>query len=222
MNLRRSRLPLFFLLAFITSGTFEHIYGTTVEGKVDLGDPPVQRRRKQSYSAAEINELDPPPPRIGVVYLRGPNQPGIAKDPPTATMLQKGLQFDPPVLPIQVGTSVKFPNADETYHNVFSYSQAKSFDLGRYHRGDAPREEIFPVPGEVELFCEVHDHMRSIILVLETPLYTSTDPEGNFQLENVPPGEYTLYVWLRPGLVNEFPVTVPDQDSVTLTLGHDE
>ena len=57
---------------------------------------------------------------------------------PAAITTQRNAIFDPHVLPIAVGTTVKWPNEDEIYHNVFSMSDAKQFDLGLYHQEKVP------------------------------------------------------------------------------------
>ena len=77
-------------------------------------------------------------------------------------MLQQHFQFLPAVLPVQTGTLVEFPNLDDSYHNVFSYSKAKRFDLGRYRKDEKPPAIVFDKPGAVKLYCEIHEHMRAI------------------------------------------------------------
>ena len=110
-------------------------------------------------------------------------------------MSQRGLQFYPAVLPVSLGSQVAFPNEDNTYHNVFSYSPEKRFDLGRYAKGEGPPVVTFDQAGTVRVFCEVHEHMRAIVLVVDTPYFTVTDEVGRFELSDIPPGDYTLNVW---------------------------
>jgi len=112
-------------------------------------------------------------------------------------MAQKDLAFEPMLLPVQTGTKVEFPNFDNTYHNIFSYSAAKRFDLGRYRSDERPiPSEIFDVPGLVTLRCDIHEHMRGIILVLDTPYFVLSDMGGNYRLSGLPAGHYTLKAWL--------------------------
>ena len=111
-------------------------------------------------------------------------------------MAQRGLQFFPAVLPVRAGSTVVFPNEDEIFHNVFSYSPTRTFDLGRYTPDETPPVRDFPNPGVVRLFCEVHSHMRATILVLDTPWFTATDEEGEYRIAEVPPGEYTVVAWV--------------------------
>ncbi len=111
-----------------------------------------------------------------------------------AVLDQTHENFVPHVLPILVGTTVKFLNSDDVYHNVFSYSPAKSFDLGRYAKGQS-RSVKFDKPGVVKIYCDIHTHMNAFVLVLKNPYFTTTDDAGNFAITGLPPGTYTLKAW---------------------------
>jgi len=112
-------------------------------------------------------------------------------------MAQKDLAFAPSLLPVQTGTRVEFPNLDDTYHNIFSYSPAKRFDLGRYRSDERPvPSEVFDRPGLVTLRCDIHEHMRALILVVDTPYFVLSEPTGRYRLPGLPAGHYTLKVWL--------------------------
>ena len=128
-----------------------------------------------------------------VVYLE--NVAGIFEPPEKSPVLdQKNLNFDPHVLPVLVGTTVKFPNSDYVRHNIFSPSKAKKFNLGTYSAG-VVREVTFDKPGVVTLLCNVHTMMSAFIVVLENPYFTQTGPDGKFAINNVPPGTYKLKTW---------------------------
>ena len=133
----------------------------------------------------------PPSSLEGVFSARPTNAPA------PRILGQKNLQFAPALLPIQKGTVVEFPNYDDLYHNVFSYSKTKRFDLGRYRKDERPAAQLFDKPGVVKLNCEIHEHMRGIILVLDTPHFTKTDTNGHFRLEGLPAGRFTLKAWLN-------------------------
>ncbi len=102
--------------------------------------------------------------------------------------------FSPHVLPIVVGTVVQFPNEDPFFHNVFSLSGTKSFDLGRYPKGHT-RSVKFDRPGIVKVFCHIHSHMNAVILVFDHPYFCIPLVNGNFVIDDIPPGRYTLVVW---------------------------
>ena len=95
--------------------------------------------------------------------------------------------FVPHVLPIVAGTTVDFPNNDHTYHNVFSLSKTKTFDLGRYAVGRS-KSVRFDRPGIVRVFCDIHSHMSAFIIVFAHRYFALADIDGAYRLENVPPG----------------------------------
>jgi plastocyanin len=106
---------------------------------------------------------------------------------------QQNKAFVPDLLAIQVGTTVGFPNLDPLYHNVFSYSKAKRFDLGRYSRGKS-KDITFDEVGVVEVFCEIHENMHAFIIVVDTPYFTRSGKNGRFTL-TVPDGRYRVFAW---------------------------
>jgi hypothetical protein len=116
---------------------------------------------------------------------------------------------------VQVGTKVEFPNLDDTYHNIFSYSPAKRFDLGRYRSDEKPIPfQIFDVPGLVTLRCDIHEHMRGLILVLSTPYFVVTNEQGQFRLTNLPAGRHSLKAWIDSKTTREQPVQLKDAETV--------
>ncbi len=178
---------------------------SAVEGRVTLpkssGDPIVIQR----YEIVTQGGVVATKPPLAVVYLEAP----FAKKgvPTEKTMSQKDLAFVPALLPVQTGTRVSFPNLDDTYHNIFSFSPAKRFDLGRYRSEERPIPSVvFDTPGLVTLRCDVHEHMRALILVLDTPYFVTSDPEGRFKLTGLPPGRHTLKAWLNSRTTLERPI----------------
>ncbi len=111
---------------------------------------------------------------------------------------QRGFQFRPALAVVQVGTPIAFPNQDALYHSVFSYSPTKRFDLGRFRKGEEPDPVVMDKPGAVQLFCEVHEHMRANLLVVDTPWYAVTDGDGRFSIDGIAPGTHVVRVWLSP------------------------
>jgi hypothetical protein len=109
-------------------------------------------------------------------------------------MRQLGERFMPHVLPVIAGSTVRFPNDDPIYHNVFSLSRARTFDLGRYERGSS-KDVVFQSAGLVQVFCHIHADMSGYILVLGNPYFVQPDENGEFSLDGVPPGEYRLIAW---------------------------
>jgi plastocyanin len=111
-----------------------------------------------------------------------------------AVLDQRNMKFVPFVLPVLVGTTVDFPNHDKSWHNVYSKSEAKKFDLGLYAPGKS-RSASFDKPGIVRILCNVHPSMEAFIVVKEHPYFTAPDQSGNYRLNDVPLGKYRLQVW---------------------------
>jgi plastocyanin len=132
----------------------------------------------------------------------------------TTRIAQEGAVFTPHVLPVMVGTTVEWPNNDRIYHNVFSMSDAKPFDLGLY-KGNPPDKRVtFDKPGRVDVFCSIHTSMNCIVLVLENPYFASTDGSGNYRIPDVPPGKYKLKAWHDRLPADECEITVPANGGV--------
>jgi plastocyanin len=168
----------------------------SVEGRVDLPktkSAPVMTKRYEVVTTGGVLGTNPP---LAVVYLEGsfPKPASL----PTKQVAQKDLLFIPALLPVQVGTKVEFPNLEkDIYHNIFSYSPAKRFDLGRYRPDEKPvPSQLFDVAGLVTLRCDIHEHMRGLILVLATPHFVVTDDSGRFRLSGLPAGHYILKAWV--------------------------
>ena len=176
-----------------------------VEGRVELPKShtaPVQVKRYEIVTKGGVLSTQPP---LAVVYLDGafPRPASL----PTKQVAQKDLTFVPALLPVPVGTKVEFPNLDDTYHNIFSYSPAKRFDLGRYRPEERPiPTQVFDKLGLVTLRCDIHEHMRGLILVLNTPYFVMTDTDGHFRLSGLPAGHYTLKAWIDSRTTREKPV----------------
>jgi plastocyanin len=167
-----------------------------------VGRVPVLARKPapavKDYGPPPAYKVEPPEPATSAVWLGGG---AAAIDPSKAAPVrieQRGFQFRPALAVVQCGTPVVFPNQDQLYHSVFSYSPVKRFDLGRFRRGEEPDAVVFDKPGQVQLFCEVHEHMRANVLVVDTPWFACTDPKGSFRIEGIAPGKHVVSVWLSP------------------------
>jgi len=140
------------------------------------------------------------------VYIDGP----LSKDSPSgvlARMEQTNRRFTPEILVIRAGTKVSFPNNDPIFHNVFSLSGPKNFDLGNYPKGDT-RVVSFPEPGIVYVNCHLHSNMAATIVVTPNKWNTLADRDGHFGLQDVPPGQYTVVAWHKTAGFFRQPVTV--------------
>lgn len=180
---------------------------TAIEGRVVLPDTrhgPIVAKRYEIVAKGGV--LAPFPP-FAVVWVEG----GFPKagELPVQQVAQKDLAFVPPLLPVCIGTTVEFPNLDDTYHNIFSFSPAKRFDLGRYTSEVRPiPSQVFDKAGLVTLRCDIHEHMRGLILVLDSSHFVKTDTEGRFKLGGLRAGNYKLKAWLDSKTTLERPVAL--------------
>ena len=189
-----TRSPLACLAAIALTGGIGRA-DTVIEGRVELPKATtvaVVNKRYQVVTKGGEVTINPPQ---AVVYLEG-NFPKSGTQP-MAQMAQKNLAFVTPLLPVRVGTKVEFPNLDDGFHSIFSFSPAKRFDLGRYRPEERPiPSQVFETPGLVTLRCDIHEHMRGLVMVLETPHFTVTKTDGTFRLTGLPAGRYKLKAWL--------------------------
>ena len=126
-----------------------------------------------------------------VVYLEGVS---LLSRPVTAILEQRGRQFEEDLLVVPAGSTVSFPNRDVIFHNVFSLSRAKAFDLGNYAK-DKTRTVRFASPGLVLVGCHLHPNMGAAILVTPNRWAVRADRSGRFRLTGIPPGRYTVVAW---------------------------
>jgi plastocyanin len=192
--------PLPVLALAIAAGTVESRRAEAATGSI-RGRVEVMRELPAPEARPSVGELgmaaprDLPNRRRSVVYLdAAPRRAFEEHEHARAVMDQRNESFVPYVMAVSVGTVVDFTNSDRTYHNVFSLSKAKRFDLGRYARGQS-KAVRFDRPGVVRVFCEIHSHMSAFILVFAHRFFAVTDGEGRYRIENVPPGTYTIVAW---------------------------
>ena len=189
----------------------------SLRGRVEVrrAVAPAERRPGvHELGAAPAREV--PDRRRAVVYLE--SAPGGAfedREPERARMDQRNETFLPHVLAVTVGTVVDFPNNDSTYHNVFSLSKAKRFDLGRYAQGRS-KSVRFDRPGIVRVFCDIHSHMSAFVLVFNHRYYATTDGDGRYRIDGIPPGTYNVIAWHEGASRGRERVTIPDGETVEL------
>jgi plastocyanin len=172
-----------FLLATLLLGARAHAAEPAamrgiVKGTITLAGKP---------TADVVVSLEGVPAEIAKVDL-------AAAKPKMAVMDQREMTLIPYVLPVLVGTTVDFPNKDKIWHNIYSKSDTKSFDLGLYAPGKS-RSVTFDKTGVVRVLCNVHPNMEAFIVVKNHPYFIAPDKSGNYRLDGVPVGKYRLQVW---------------------------
>jgi plastocyanin len=157
--------------------------------------------------------LFPQPVLDAVIWLEAPHAPRARTATPVLD--QRNLEFVPRVLVVQVGTTVKFPNSDRVFHNVFSFRDGKKFDLGVYPVR-AVKHVTFDKEGVSRLFCNIHPNMAAYVVAVDSPFFAASDADGAFTLR-APPGRYSYKAWRAGAALHEGRVVI---DGVTpLTVG---
>src|SRR5687768_2743514 len=165
-----------------------------VRGRVEIG--PVNTRRPASaYPTRTVPQMQLAPAsevRHVVVYVK--DAPPRQISPVKVAIRQQAENFIPRVVAVPVGSEVEFPNDDPIYHNVFSLSRAKDFNLGRYPRGHS-KSVRFDRPGIVKVFCEIHSHMTATVMVFNHPWFAVPEGDGRFELPPLPAGRHEIIAW---------------------------
>jgi plastocyanin len=130
-----------------------------------------------------------------VIYLEASTSAGQnAADSPAPQIQQLDRRFMPDLVVIPVGSTVFFPNMDPIFHNIYSLSKPKSFDLGNYDKGQT-RKVTFPKPGIVDIYCHLHPNMQATVVVTPNRWFARPNRTGQYRIPDVPPGQYTLVAW---------------------------
>lgn len=191
--------------------------GGAIEGRVELPKTRAAQVMSKRYDVVTTGGAVAMSPPLAVVYVEGAFPPPATN--PVARIIQKDYRFVPALLPIRKGTRVEFVNDDDAYHSIFSYSKPRRFDLGRYRSDERPiPSEVFPEPGLVTLRCDIHEHMRGLVLVLDTPHFTTTDEAGSFRLDGLPAGRHVVKVWLSSTNTLERTVEVAEGETAVLNV----
>ena len=201
------RLPTFFLLLALHA---EAAPTGGVTGTIPLPARPRGRIAVEKYTGTISGKVSPPPPPRAGVWIEGTGTAAPAA-PPKIALTQQGYQFAQSLLVVPLRTTVEFPNDDPDFHNVFSLSRTKRFDAGRYKKSERPAPTAtFDKAGLVRLQCEIHDHMKAVILVVDSRYFTTTDADGKFTSAKAwtnwsgkPLGDITLRVAVSGQIASE-------------------
>ena len=198
----------------------------TIRGQVELPALASRAAPRANAYPGRVNSL----PRAGAPGTGGPGETvivlqklpaGMAVPPPPARLRpmleQKQQAFAPRVLAIQAGTTVDFPNRDPIYHNVFSVSPARRFDLGKYAQGKS-RSVRFDKAGVVNVYCDIHSDMAAWVYVVPHHVFAQASAAGRFTLPELPAGRYMLQAWHPDRGELTVPVDVPASGDASVTI----
>lgn len=188
-------------------GSLSLIAVSVVIAGVGLAQP--ARRPGTVTGEARVSGSDQP--IVVYVEVEGAGRPPPLED---QSILQRDRRFDPNVLAITRGTTVSFPNDDQIFHNVFSLSRTKRFDLGLYRSGET-REVNFNRTGVVDIYCNIHPNMSAHLFVLDSPYFAIVRNGARFLIDGVPPGRHTLVAQPRYGEPTRTAIEVSSRRTVT-------
>jgi plastocyanin len=199
------------------------VHAVAIRGHVTVPPTPETEAHFKPYAGRASSLAVPEHPQRGlatdaVIYVDSlasePATPPPEEHPKLAQLRQA---FDPRVVVVAVGGTVDFPNLDPIYHNVFSVSPPRRFDLGKYPRGQS-RSIKFLKPGQVNVFCDIHSDMAGFILVVPNRHWARPAADGSFELTDLPPGRCRVRAWHPDFSARQFEIDVPASGNVTLDV----
>ncbi|MBB5036239.1 carboxypeptidase regulatory-like domain-containing protein [Prosthecobacter dejongeii] len=206
-------IPLIVLSWSLSAMAAGGVQGTVV---LDSQRPPAV---DAGYKPKTVKPIEGEEPGVAIVWL----ETSTGDYPQTRTgevvkIQQRGYQFRPSLVALQKGASAEFPNGDDEFHNVFSYSKIRRFDLGRFRKNEPSPRIQFDKAGLVKIYCEIHQHMRCRVLVLDTPWFAVTDAQGRFKISGVPAGSYQIKALLPSEKTVQGQVTVTEGKTASAQL----
>lgn len=155
------------------------------EKPVSMGGRYGRPSRSSGSSSSSVDSV--------LVWLESTGKTTVTTSQDPVILDQVGLSFKPSVLPVYQNGEVRIRNSDPVYHNVFSLSSIKRFDVGRRPKGEY-LDVTFDKAGAVDVFCDIHSNMRATIFVMPPSVYTWTKVKSgeSYALENIEPGTYQL------------------------------
>jgi len=175
-----------------------------VSGKVVLHEQGKHRRLKDESQVA-----------VWLVPVDGDPVAKASYRAPQFQMRQQDKRFEPHLLVIPVGSTVKFPNRDPWFHNVFSLYRGKRFDLGLYQAG-SQKSVQFDRLGPSYIFCNIHPEMSAVILAVDSHFIGVSDSSGKVSIADVPAGRYRVHFWY------EFAAEPEELESREIAVGQED
>jgi plastocyanin len=228
---RRAALRVLFPIAVAVATSSVCLFAANISGTITVKQrltrrsitPPVAMyQRGPAVELGKDTETDPLAAERArvVIWLEGggsgPRPASVSANSNPAKMEQENRRFEPDLVVIRAGGSVSFPNMDPIFHNVFSLSKPKSFDLGNYPKGDT-RTVVFPKPGIVYVNCRLHPNMAGTVVVAPNEWFArAAAKDGQYELKNVSPGNYTLVAWHKTTGFIRKPITVTEGQDLTV------
>jgi hypothetical protein len=135
------------------------------------------------------------------------------------TLDQAGCMYKPHVFGVRAGQNIEFVNSDSTGHNVHALPNANqefNFSQPIQRQKDT---RFFTAPEVMVRFkCDLHNWMSAYAGVLDHPYFAVTSPGGQFELEDIPAGTYTIEAWHEKLGTQTQSVTIGENDSKDITF----
>ncbi|HEX8953928.1 MAG TPA: hypothetical protein VF945_18855 [Polyangia bacterium] len=157
-------------------------------------DEPEKKPARGSLSGVLKVDGQPLDGRLGVIMVTPASGKWPKRTAKQRVIEQRDRQFAPHVMMVPIGSTVSFPNFDPVFHNVFSVSPTKPFDLGIFKNGES-RDVTFEKEGILRIGCNLHANMSAYLVVVAAPHYVVTDPSGKFRFKSLAPGKYKVRAW---------------------------
>jgi plastocyanin len=157
-------------------------------------DEPDKKPARGSLTGVMTVDGQPLAGRLGVIMVQPASGKWAKRTPKQRVIEQRDRQFAPHVMMVPVGSTVSFPNFDPVFHNVFSVSPTKPFDLGIFKNGES-RDVTFEKEGILRIGCNLHANMSAYLVIVAAPHYVVTDANGKFRFKSLPPGKYKVRAW---------------------------
>ena len=144
---------------------------------------------------------------------------GRTFDPPSDPVVieQKGCTYRPHVLAMQANQKIKIVNSDPTSHNIHPLPENNREWNKSQPPGEPPIEATFAREEiTIPVKCNEHPWMHAYIAVFKHPYFVVTEKGGQFELKNLPPGEYTISAWHEKFGTVEQKVTVGAKETKTV------
>ncbi|GAC1394279.1 MAG: hypothetical protein NVSMB31_14530 [Vulcanimicrobiaceae bacterium] len=144
--------------------------------------------------------------KASVVWITQRSQPRNIE----AEMRNRDRSFNPGLIVIAAGTSVRFPNDDPYFHSIYAVSASDPFDIGYYGNGPG-KLVLFGSPGVIDVHCHIHPSMHGVIIVADGP--ATAGPVTSFSLSGITPGSHSLHIWNEAAGERSVDVVIPGQKS---------
>ena len=196
------------LFLFISILSFSFVIAGSLSGKVNFdGKGPKKKVLKMDADPICGSSHKTPPYRQSfimnekgylknvLVYLKNVKYDG--KIPTEKAILdQSGCIYKPHVQGIMAGQELLIKNSDATLHNIHGLPKLNSefnFAMPKVVKEktikiEKPEESIY-------IKCDVHPWMKSYISVFDHPYFAVTDEDGNYKINDIPPGTYEVIAW---------------------------